>query len=121
MTKPEGYKALIFFVIKISFLVGIYYYFSGQINSYAIKPDFMMASAFSGGYAAVILLIILTFRWSGFFSRILAGLCATAALGLVIGLHILYNGFDKIAFISTYLGIVFLAILLGYAILFKKI
>ncbi len=121
MAKSEGYKAIMFFVIKISFLVGIYYYFSGQINFYANKPNFMMASYFSGGYAVVISLIILMFRWSGFFSRLLAGLSAIAALGLVIGLHIVNSGFDKVAFISTYFGIMFVSILLGYAILFRKI
>ena len=120
MAHNSYYRPLMFFVVKISILTSIYYYFSQQINSFAEKGDLMMTSTYSGIYAGIVLAIMLTFRWNGFFTRLLAGLIGIAALGAVIGLYILTNGFINATFIGIYSAIFALAIILGYFVLFKK-
>ncbi len=121
MSDANAYKPIMFFVIKISFLAGVYYYFSDQINIYASTPDLVMAVIYTAAYAGVILLLLLMFRWSGFISRVLAGFGGVAALSIVIGLYLVNNGFSNIAFIGSYIGILTLTILLGYTLLFKKV
>jgi len=121
MANIDSYKSIMFFVIKISFLVGIYYYFSDQINFYANASDWIKATAYSGVYAGVILVLILLFRWSGFFARLLAGLSGIAALAAVVGLHIYNHGFGNVAFIGAYCGILFVSVMVGYMLLYKKI
>ena len=120
MAHNSYYRPLMFFVVKISILTSVYYYFSAQINFFAEKANLAMASAYSAAYAGIVLLIMILFRWNGFFTRLLAGLFGIAALGAVIGLYILKLGFINGAFIGIYLAIFTLAIMLGYVVLFKK-
>lgn len=120
MAHNSYYRPLMFFVIKISILTSVYYYFSIQINLFADQADIVTASAYSAAYAVIVLAIMLLFRWNGFFTRLLAGLIGITALGAVIGLHILTQGFINSTFIGIYFSIFALAILLGYVVLFKK-
>ena len=120
MAHRSYYKPVLFFMVKTALLAGIYYYFSEQIHFFAYAADTPLAVAYAGGFAALVLLLLISFRWSGLVSRILAGLIALAMLCAIIVLYIKNRGLLNIGFIISYIAIVLSAAVIGHIILFRK-
>lgn len=120
MANRETRKNILFMAIKIAVLAAGWYFFTDRILKFAAANEMKSVAIYSGIFAAIVLVMMLMFRWSGFFARVFAAALGIAALASILVKHVT-AGVTVTAFIGIYSGILILTLIAAYFILFRKI
>ncbi len=115
----DSLKSIAYFIIKISALAYGHYYFSKRILAAVNINNMQSAASYSVLFAGVVLLLLIMFRWSGFFSRLIAagiGICVFAS---ILVMHALGEQEMNTVFGLIYVSITVVTVALTYFILFR--
>lgn len=119
-TKKQLQTALLLFTLKAAGISAGWYYISEVLKLMVEAKNYEMVAFYSGIFAVGILVLLIMFRWSGFLSRVFAGLIALGGSLSILVVHLIKGPIVPM-FVAIYGGISFLTLIIGYFILFKKI
>jgi len=115
----ESLHGIIKFIVKILVLGGGHYYFSSRIFHALEQNDIQGAAVYSTIFAGVVLLLLIMFRWSGFFSRLIAAIIGVGVFASILAMHYMVDAPVNTTFVMLYGAITLVSIILSFFILFK--